>query len=217
MGKDFLRKHRKADRKKRHLGLDGLRLSAVDRNIPRLLRPVLIVEADLQVSAPAGQRFRPDGLAVQCITDFYPYREFAPALSLIVDLFPVVFPDQAAVSSLAEFLVAFGVLDVGKPRAVDNGPVRSAVTQQRLHRHVVDHTVCTGLDIDGLLLISVCLFLLCVSAGVLARCRSRVCRGGWTRRRRGGRTRRRRHLRLRIRQVFQRAAAYQKRTAEERQ
>ena len=162
------------------------------------------------MSAFPGKILGPDGPAVQRVADLHPDRERVAAFSLIVNVFAVVLPGQAAVSALAEFLVTLGVLDIGKPRTVDDCPIRSAAAQHGFHRHLPGFSVCSGFDINRLFLVFVCLFplLLLCPGERFGRCRFRSrCRG---------RTRCRRHRRIRIRQGFQRAAAYQKPTAKER-
>ena len=205
MRKNFLRQHGEAECEKGHFGLNALGLSAVDRDVPCLLCPVFIVEADDQVSALPGQVLRANGPSVQGVADLHPHREPVPALSLIADFFSVILPDQAAVSFLTEFLVPLGVFDVGEPRPVADASVCPAASQQRFHRHIADRTVRTGLDIDRLFLVPVSFPQLPGPEGGFGRRRFRRCRGGWA----WGR----RHLRRLPRREFQRAAAHQDRTA----
>ena len=161
------------------------------------------------MSAFPGQRLRADGFSVQGIADLHAHREFILAFPFIMNVFAVVLPDQAAVSALREFLVALGVFDVGKFRAVDDRPVRPAIAQHCLHRHLADFAVRSGLDIDRLFLVPVGLFLLLLRRG-LGRLGRRRPRGHCGRRSRGGLGRR-----FRGGGRLLQAAARQQSTAEE--
>ena len=152
LGKYILRKHHHGKYRERHTDLYGL---FFDRN--RLLRPIDIVKAHLQLPALPRQILRRDLLSVQFIADLHLHRERLRGSSLIMNVFPSVLPEQGAVACCPELLVPLGVFDI-----VQNGIILDLLTASGsqpgfhcdllhpagcicLHLHIFFFVECSGL------------------------------------------------------------------------